>query len=184
MKCSFSELRNWAQSPKCIWNIPNPRPHMVKRRPSYAFCVITLSSQWSSWFHQVVDVLTRGMFELKPVHSVLLRFPGWLGCFQETMCNGVWETICFVWWVYQKCQPNQHHCVCKACGFKDTAWTMGTSKVLFWTARAVSVTLCVFCSNINIFINILISSGFENSSEKNYDLLSYQLLRHQKRVIT
>jgi len=64
--------------------------------------------------------------------------------------------------VCQKCQPNQQQHVYKPRGIKETARTMGSSKVvykcslLFWTARAVSVTSSVF------------SSGSENSSKRTH----------------
>ncbi len=57
--------------------------------------------------------------------NILLRFLGWTTCFLETVCNGVWDTFSLVWWVCQKCQPNQQQHVYKPHGIKETARTMG-----------------------------------------------------------
>ncbi len=63
----------------------------------------------------------RGTYKLTPVPNVLLWFPGWTICFLETVCNGVWDTFSLVWWVCQKCQPNQQQSVYKPRGIKEIA---------------------------------------------------------------
>ncbi len=82
---------------------------------------------------------TWGTFKFTPVPNVLLRFPGWTTCFLETVCKGVWDTFSLVWWLYQKCQPNQQQHVYKPRGIKETARTMGPSEVIY---------KCVCCSSV------------------------------------
>ncbi len=80
-----------------------------------------------------------GTFKFTPVPNVLLRFLGWTTCFLETVCNGIWDTFSLVWWVCQKCQPNQQQRVYKPSGIKETARTMGPSEVVY---------KCVHCSSV------------------------------------
>ncbi len=62
-----------------------------------------------------------GTFKLRPVPNVLLRFSGWATCFLETVCNRVWDTFSLVWWVCQKCQPNQQQHLYKPRGIKESS---------------------------------------------------------------
>ncbi len=47
------------------------------------------------------------------------RHVSWKRC--AMVCNGVWDTFSLVWWVCQKCQPNQQQRVYEPRGIKDTA---------------------------------------------------------------
>ncbi len=44
--------------------------------------------------------------------------------------TGFGDTFSLVWWVCQKCQPNQQQRVYKPHGIKETARTMGPSEVI------------------------------------------------------
>ncbi len=44
-----------------------------------------------------------------------------------------------VWWVCQKCKPNQQQHVYKPHGIKETARTMGPSEVIYKCVRCSSV---------------------------------------------
>ncbi len=62
----------------------------------------------------------------------------WKQC--ATVCNGVWDTY-LVWWVCQKCQPNQQQHVYKPRGITETARTMGPSEVVYNCVRCSSQQL-------------------------------------------
>ncbi len=55
------------------------------------------------------------------------------------MVTYVTEMFSLVWWVYQKCQPNQQQHVYKPRGIKDTARTIGPREVVY---------KCVHCSSL------------------------------------
>ncbi len=54
-------------------------------------------------------------------------------------CATGFEMFSLVWWVCQKCQPNQQQHVYKPRGIKETARTMGPSEVVY---------KCVCCSSV------------------------------------
>ncbi len=61
-----------------------------------------------------------------------------------TVCNRVWDIFSLVWWLCQKCQPNQQQRVYKPCGIKETARTMDK-----W-----SHFICVRCSSLYATIEV------------------------------
>ncbi len=75
--------------------------------------------------------------------DILLQFLDWTTCFLKMVCNclqRVWDMFSLVWWVCQKCQPNQQQHKYKPRGIKETAHTMGrTSEVIY---------KCVCCSSV------------------------------------
>ncbi len=81
--------------------------------------------------------LSRGTFKFTPVPNVLL-------CFRVER-HVSWKrvqrcaTFSLVWWVCQKCQPNQQQHVYKPSSFKDTARTMSPSEVIYKCAHCSSV---------------------------------------------
>ncbi len=64
------------------------------------------------------------------------RHVSWKRC--ATVCNRVWDMFSLVWWVCQKCQPNQQQRVKKPRRFKETARTMGPTELIE----------CVCCSSV------------------------------------
>ncbi len=125
----------------CVYGSHSPAP---SGSPAWEAGALTRRLQLSA-FPEIRGVrFTWATFKFTPVHNVLLRFPGWTTCLLETVCNGVQRGLRYVslvWWVCQKCQPNQQQHVYKPRGIKETARTMGPSEVVYNCVRCSSQQL-------------------------------------------
>ncbi len=79
------------------------------------------------------------------------RHVSWKRC--AMVCNRVLDTFSLVWWVCQKCQPNQQQNVYKPRGIKETARTMDPSKVIYNGVRCS-------CQQLKILIDKFVLQFF------------------------